>query len=425
MFGKLFAPSALARPLARMAQGRWDLTVNLPQPRLGPLRPLALAFNHLLGRLLGIVTRMAQASVGLGRVAPQLGLLSQELQTGAQEQAQRAHEIAQAGVHLEGMVESVCAATQEAANFSASVARTTRDLHEGSRDIGEIMSLIERVAKQTKLLAINAAVEAARAGQHGLGFAVVAEEIQRLAGQTMTATSRVAGILGSIQGQVDLLVKAVGAGQGGGVGQGQANLSGLVEQIAQAGQAQQAAVRQVSREIQSVAQIAAAHLSDAQSLGRLGQDVAQASDQLLLALGAFRLPAHHKARQVVEAALADPDLLSLRRERMEGFLRREVQRHPFLELLYVTDARGRQITGNIASPSFKGAAQENALGRDWSARPWFKGAMGDSGVYISDIYRSLASGSFCFTISAKLRGQDGQVLGVLGADVHFEQLLAL
>jgi hypothetical protein len=151
--------------------------------------------------------------------------------------------------------------------------------------------------------------------------------------------------------------------------------------------------------------------------------VRQASEELLLSLGAFRLPAHEKARQAVEGLVVDPELLSLQRGRVEALLRRAVERYPFLELLYVTDAHGRQITENIARGGSPAANGDCVLGKDWSRRPWFRGAVQESGVYISDIYRSVASESFCFTISAMLRDERGGNLGVLGADVHFEQLL--
>jgi hypothetical protein len=157
----------------------------------------------------------------------------------------------------------------------------------------------------------------------------------------------------------------------------------------------------------------------------VGQVVRAQCERLLTGLGAFRLPAHAKARQVVEAAAASPELASLRRERMETLLRQVAERHPFLELLYVTDAQGRQITDNIARRGFRAAYGQSGFGQDWSARPWFRGAVEGRATYISEIYRSVASDSFCFTISTPLGGSDGRIAGVLGADVSFDNLLQI
>jgi hypothetical protein len=418
-------------PLLDMAQGNWDLTATLPEPRLGRLRALAAALNRVLSRLQGIVVKAAGASVGLCKVAPQLADLSRRIHGGAQDQARRAREIAQASRHLEDMVSRIAQGTEEAAAFSAQVAQTTHSLHEGSRDIGEIMALIGRVANQTKLLSLNAAVEAARAGVHGLGFAVVAAEIQRLADQTMAATNRVGEILGGISTRVEELVQAVGGQENGGkdnggvrqTGEEKASLHVLIRRIAEAGQAQQAAVAQVSQDIESVAGTAEEYLRDSEALDRLGQTVREASEDLLLTLGVFRLAAHRKASQAVQAISLHPDLLSMQRPRMEAFLRQVAERSRFIELVYVTDARGRQVVDNVAPAGFSAVYGSGGFGQNWANRPWFKGAMAQDEVYISDIYRSAATDSFCFTISNRLVDDEDRVLGVLGADVHFEQLL--
>jgi len=418
-----FSPS-LTAPLREMARGHWDLTTNLPTPRHGRMRRLVGLLNQLFGRLQAVVMKLAGSAVELGRVAPELSSLAQSLEHGARDQARRAQEIATASHDLERSVTAIAESTQAAAAFSAQVAQTTQSLHQRSQDIGEIMGIIRRVANQTKLLSLNAAVEAARAGQHGLGFAVVASEVQALADQTMAAAQRVENILSAIQAQVGELVGAVGGHGARSAGREEArNLHTLIERIASAGREQQERVALVARDIDSVAETAKEHRTGAEGLTRLGELVRGQCETLLTGLGAFRLPAHAKARQVVEAAAASPELTCLRRERMEAFLRQVVERHPFLELIYVTDARGRQITDNIAPRGFMAAYGQSGFGRDWAGRPWFRGALEGRGAYISDIYRSVASDSFCFTISTPLLDAEGRVAGVVGADVSFGNLL--
>ncbi len=97
---------------------------------------------------------------------------------------------------------------------------------------------------------------------------------------------------------------------------------------------------------------------------------------------------------------------------------------PYLDLLYVTDARGRQTTSNIAvGEGFATAYGNDGFGMDWSSRRWFTEARSAGRSCVSDLYRSAATGTFCFTVSAALRRASGEVVGVLGADVSFERLV--
>src|SRR5260370_30273331 len=89
------------------------------------------------------------------------------------------------------------------------LAADIRRLGVNSDEIGDIVKVIDRIAEQTNLLALNAAIEAARAGEHGRGFAVVASEIRKLADGSVQATKEIAGHIGSTQGVITQVTDAM------------------------------------------------------------------------------------------------------------------------------------------------------------------------------------------------------------------------
>ncbi|KAB1441191.1 methyl-accepting chemotaxis protein [Pseudodesulfovibrio senegalensis] len=350
---------------------------------------------------------------------------------GAALSAEQAMEEAGAGA---AVVAEVLESIRSASASSRSLAGSVSGLGKQAEDVGSIMSVISDIADQTNLLALNAAIEAARAGEAGRGFAVVADEVRKLAEKTMEATRDVGVAIAAIQTEVGRTVEGV------------ESMADVVDDAAvkaeESGTALDAIVRhsgESADRIRQIATAAAQQSSASESLTRTMTEVnaiSESTDQdmekattavehlggrvrdLGALVEAFLLVGNGRVQAVIENLASDARFLSLDRERMEQALRELVRGNEFVELVYATDTRGRQVVSNVGGRSMEYAEDRGAYDRDWSDRPWFRGAADNQTYYVSDVYRSSASGEQCITVSGPFGRREDAFLGVVAVDVR-------
>ena len=214
--------------LQRMAEG--DLTVD-PDVHTGDeLGEMAQALRQALASLREAMGSISSSSVTLAGSAEELSAVSAQVASGAEQTSAESGTAAAAAEQVSRSVQTVAAATEEmtasigeiAANSAeaarvaqaatgeaAEASRTIAQLGESSREVGDVVKVITSIAEQTNLLALNATIEAARAGEAGKGFAVVASEVKDLAQETGRATEDISRRIESIQSDTDAAVGAV------------------------------------------------------------------------------------------------------------------------------------------------------------------------------------------------------------------------
>ncbi|RLG91326.1 histone-lysine N-methyltransferase [Candidatus Bathyarchaeota archaeon] len=133
--------------------------------------------------------------------------------------------------------------------------------------------------------------------------------------------------------------------------------------------------------------------------------------------------AYDMAASLIEKVVEHPDIRSMDPKRQERLLEQVEQENPFIQFLYVVNLEGKKITKNITRPEDRAKYETIGSDEDFSDREWFIEPLKTGKVHITDFYTSRITGALCITVSAPVRNEEEQIVGVLGMDLRFEELV--
>ncbi|HLP86107.1 MAG TPA: methyl-accepting chemotaxis protein [Phycisphaerales bacterium] len=323
---------ALVNVMQRAEQNA-DLTLRADDSRQDELGQVAGTFNSFMEKFQEILTQVRARAQEVAAASTEIAASSEEMARGMEQQADQVTQISSAVQEMSasvvevgsksatardradasgqsatrgGQVVAETVAGMQSINeaVSASSASVT-ELGKRGEQIGEIIKVINDIADQTNLLALNAAIEAARAGEHGRGFAVVADEVRKLAERTQKATEEVGESIRAIQDETRRAVDRMGSGTKQvetGVQKAQAageslnmivsnvkEVALMIQNIAAAAEQQGSASEQISRSLENINSVTREATSGAAQAAQASSELSTKAEQLRELVSRFKL----------------------------------------------------------------------------------------------------------------------------------------
>ncbi len=460
--GQREVENILVQSLDRLRAG--DL-VNCAEHSRGLPGKVAVTFGNATNSLDVLAQQIQRSSIEVASAANSVNEIASELASGSSEQAasvveitaameelartasmiaenattqaelaQRAEESGNAGKEA---VEEAVQGVEEVRKRIAGIASRAEVLGTRSKEIYRVLDLITEIAQETHILSLNAAIEAAAAGDHWRRFSVVAEEVRRLAQRSQESVDSVRNLLDEFASSIRTTIVATEEGTREAsrvleraraaadaieaLREASGDSARVAREISLATQQQNAAsdevvltLKEVSHVVQRMADGLKAFSDTADRLNSLGLIIQMLAQS-------FHLDSPHSLKHIAQSWAREVQRRLGNWEAIDRLLQELITRQPYVECLYFYDAKGgqvaltvnRQIVGDREVPPAVKA------GEGFSERPWYRAAVQEENAILTQLFESLLTEKQIFTAAAPVYDK-GQLAGVVGLDINVD-----
>ena len=398
----------------------------------------ANSVNQIASELASGSSEQAASVVEITAAMEELARTAGQIAENASTQAKLTAQAEASGNVGSEAVDEAVAGVEEVKKRIAGIANRADTLGTRSKEIYRVLDLITDIAQETHILSLNAAIEAAAAGEHGRRFSVVAEEVRRLAQRSQESVDSVRNLLDEFTGSIRATVVATEEGSKEAarvleraraaaaaideLRSSSGDTARVAREISLATQQQNAASDQVVLTLKEVSQVVQRMADSLKQFSSTADQLNHLGLAIQLVAQSYNLDSPHSLKRMANRWASDVQRRLGSWESIEALLNEMLHDNGYLELAYVMDSGGGQLA--IALNQDVAGAREipHAVrsGDGLTERPWFRGVMREGRTIITPVYESLVSGEQCFTVASPVKNDGGEISGVLGIDVNVD-----
>jgi methyl-accepting chemotaxis protein len=397
----------------------------------------ANSVNEIASELASGSSQQAASVVEITAAMEELARTASQIADNAATQAELAQKAEESGNIGKAAVEEAVHGVEEVRKRISGIASRADSLGVRSKEIYRVLDLITEIAQETHILSLNAAIEAAAAGDHSRRFSVVAEEVRRLAQRSQESVDSVRNLLDQFASSIAATVVATDEGSKEAsrvleraraaasaiedLRDASSDTARVAREISLATQQQNAASDEVVLTLKEVSHVVQRMADGLKQFSETADRLNQLGLIIQMLAQSFHLDSQHSLKHLAETWAGEVRRRLGNWEAIDRLLNDLVQRQPYIECLYFYDGKGGQVALTV-NRSIVGDREISAAvraGEGFTERPWYKAAVSEKHTILTPLFDSLLTEQPIFTAASPIY-EKGDLVGVLGLDVNVD-----